>query len=45
MRVWRGLCVVVCGLSLLLSGSRVFARVLESPAHGALVSGVGFISG
>ena len=45
MRVWRGLCVVVCGLSLLLSGSRVFARVLESPAHGALVSGIGFISG
>lgn len=45
MRVWRGLCLVVCGLSLLLSGSHVFARVLESPADGAFVSGLGFISG
>ena len=45
MRVWRGFCVVVCGLSLLLSGSHVAARVLESPANGAFVSGIGFISG
>ena len=45
MRVWYGCRVVVCGLSLLLSGSQVSARVLESPADGALVSGLGFISG
>ena len=45
MRMWSGCCVVVCGLSLLLSGSPVSARVLESPADGALVSGLGFISG
>ena len=45
MRVWRGFCVVVCGLSLLLSVSHVAARVLESPANGAFVSGIGFISG
>ena len=32
-------------LSLLLSGSDVAARVLESPANGAFVSGIGFISG
>ena len=45
MRVWYGCRVVVWGLSLLLSGSQVSARVLESPADGALVSGLGFISG
>ena len=45
MRVWYGCRLVVCGLSLLLSGSHVSARVLESPADGALVSGIGFISG
>lgn len=45
MRVWYGLCLVVCGLSLLLSGSHVCARVLESPADRAFVSGIGFISG
>ena len=45
MRVWSGCRAVVCGLSLLLSGSQVSARVLESPADGAVVSGLGFISG
>ena len=45
MRVWRSFRLVVCGLSLLLGGSQVSARVLESPADGAFVSGVGFISG
>lgn len=45
MCIWRGLCFAACGLSLLLSDSPGAARALESPADGALVSGLGFISG
>ena len=45
MHVWYRYGMVVGGLSLLLSSSTVAARVLESPADGAVVSGIGFISG
>ena len=45
MRVWYGCRVLMCALSLLLSGAHASARVLESPADGALVSGLRFLSG